>query len=78
MARKGNRPTLDVLTAFQPAPEQEGKLRPKHYAVLEKYATHGSTYKGIAAAMGLPIGTVKSRLHRARASLSTLKEASAQ
>ena len=41
-------------------------------APFELYVATGLDYRGIASALGLPIGTVRSRLHRARAALQAL------
>lgn len=46
-----------------------GKLRPHHRAVL----TADGTYKQIASALGVPLGTVRSRMNRARTALERLK-----
>jgi DNA-directed RNA polymerase specialized sigma24 family protein len=43
-------------------------LSKQHATVLSAFETHKS-YEAMAAEMGLPVGTVKSRLHRARAKL---------
>ncbi len=42
-------------------------LSPKHRAVLTLVDLEGSNYEEAAAALGIPIGTLKSRLARARA-----------
>jgi RNA polymerase sigma factor (sigma-70 family) len=42
-----------------------------HRDVLTLWAWEGLGYEEIAAALGLPVGTVRSRLHRARARLRT-------
>lgn len=44
-------------------------------APFELYVATGLDYRGIASELGLPIGTVRSRLHRARASLQALLQA---
>lgn len=41
-------------------------------APFELYVATGLDYRGIAGQLGLPIGTVRSRLHRARAALQAL------
>lgn len=41
-------------------------------APFELYVATGLDYRGIASELGLPIGTVRSRLHRARAALQAL------
>lgn len=41
-------------------------------APFELWLATGLDYRGIAAALGLPVGTVRSRLHRARACLQQL------
>ena len=41
-------------------------------APFELYVATGLDYRGIASELGLPIGTVRSRLHRARAALQEL------
>jgi DNA-directed RNA polymerase specialized sigma24 family protein len=48
-------------------------LTAEHRALIERK----SDYKGVAAELGLPVGTVKSRIHRARASLVKLREQAA-
>lgn len=46
-----------------------GRLRPEHRMVLVLYDLAGFPYEEIAAMLDLPLGTVKSRLNRARNSL---------
>jgi RNA polymerase sigma-70 factor (ECF subfamily) len=43
------------------------RLRPAHREILELIAVHRLSYQEAADALGLPLGTVMSRLHRARA-----------
>ena len=45
-------------------------LAPEYQIVLMLWAVEELSYKEIAAAVGIPIGTVMSRLHRARQKLS--------
>jgi RNA polymerase sigma-70 factor (ECF subfamily) len=45
-------------------------LAPEYQVVLMLWAVEELSYKEIAAAVGIPIGTVMSRLHRARQKLS--------
>lgn len=45
------------------------RLRPEHRAVLALYDLAGMPYEQIADVLGLPLGTVKSRLNRARHAL---------
>lgn len=49
-----------------------GKLPPEHRAVLSMYAAGEHTYAQIAEALGIPIGTVMSRLYNARRKLREL------
>lgn len=51
-----------------------GQLDARHRAVLVLRAYHDLDYPEIAEAVGLPIGTVKSRLSRARAALREAME----
>jgi DNA-directed RNA polymerase specialized sigma24 family protein len=52
--------------------EHVGQL-PKHFAsVLSAFETYGR-YDTVASVVGLPLGTVKSRLHRARARIVALR-----
>jgi len=53
---------------------QFGQLAPEHRAVLMLVAVEGFSYQQTAAALGIPIGTVMSRLSRARERLRTLGE----
>ncbi len=62
-----------VLAAYERALE---RLSPEMRATFVLHETEGMTYQGVADALGCPIGTVMSRLHRARAQiLGDLREA---
>jgi RNA polymerase sigma-70 factor (ECF subfamily) len=54
--------------------EAVAKLSPEHRAVLLMKDIDGLKYEDIAEVMGVPIGTVRSRLHRARVDLRNLLE----
>jgi RNA polymerase sigma-70 factor, ECF subfamily len=47
-----------------------GALRPEYRAVIELRFVRGLAYEEIAEVMDLPLGTVKTHLHRARKSLA--------
>ena len=55
------------------------KLRESYLEILRAAVQHtGPTrYRAVAERLGLPLGTVKSRLHRARAALNALKDRTA-
>ena len=50
------------------------RLSPEHRAVVVMKDIDGLKYEEIAAALDVPIGTVRSRIHRARAELKDLLE----
>ena len=50
------------------------RLSPEHRTVLVLKEMEGQKYEEIADILGVPIGTVRSRLHRARAELRELLE----
>ena len=50
------------------------RLSPEHRAVLVLKEIEGQKYEVIAEVLGVPIGTVRSRLHRARGELRELLE----
>ncbi len=59
----------DVAAAHTPAPwiaDALGRLSPRHLQVVQLVDIDGLTYDEAAAALGIPAGTVTSRLHRAR------------
>ena len=52
-----------------------GLSEPLHDVVVLRYFSMAASYDAIAAALGIPVGTVRSRLHDARAALgSRLRE----
>ena len=64
----------DAITSEQLSDEVTGalaKLGPDYREVVERADLRGEKYKDIADAKGLPIGTVMSRLFRARRQLET-------
>jgi RNA polymerase sigma-70 factor (ECF subfamily) len=50
------------------------RLSPEHRVVLVMKELEGQKYEDIAEALGVPIGTIRSRLHRARSELRELLE----
>jgi RNA polymerase sigma-70 factor, ECF subfamily len=67
---------LDAHAALEGA-ESAGAIRralrrlpEKHRVVLQLREVEGLTYEELAEALGVPVGTVESRLHRARAGLA--------
>ena len=48
------------------------RLRPRHREVLVLRAVHGLSYEAIAEVMGCNIGSVKSRMNRARTALEAM------
>jgi len=61
-ASKGVEARLDLATML-------AALSPEHRAVIVLRELQGMTYEEMAAALGIPRGTVESRLHRAREEL---------
>jgi RNA polymerase sigma-70 factor (ECF subfamily) len=54
--------------------EALNRLSPEHRAVLIMKDMEGQKYEMMAEILGVPIGTIRSRLHRARAELRELLE----
>jgi RNA polymerase sigma-70 factor (ECF subfamily) len=83
MARRANRPELvDYLqdTAAAPPADDTGELvrelaraladlRPDYRTAFVLFHEQGQSYEAIAAALGRPVGTIKTWLHRARLEL---------
>ena len=51
-----------------------GRLSPEHRTVLVMKELEGQKYEDMAETLGVPIGTIRSRLHRARLELRELLE----
>jgi DNA-directed RNA polymerase specialized sigma24 family protein len=77
---------LETLSPKKRAQKYNGfALRPGDEELLDqlspqqqKILLSEGPYNDLAAALGVAVGTLKSRLHRARAALSALRESSAQ
>jgi RNA polymerase sigma factor (sigma-70 family) len=63
---------LDAAAAVGPVDRLLGRLRPEERDVVGLFALAELSYEEIADALGIPIGTVKSRLHRGRVALRNL------
>lgn len=77
-------PLVDYIASEDPNPEEVtasaqvqaamaaviNQLKDKHRVVLLLREVDGMSYEELASALGLPIGTVESRLHRARRELA--------
>ena len=66
-----NRPEHAMELAEEEKRVQEalGRLSPEHRAVLVMKDMEGQKYEDMADVLGVPIGTIRSRLHRARLEL---------
>ena len=88
-AARGSDPSLDPVDASVGSRPDEGmerredearlyaalaRLSPEHRDVLVLKDLDGQRYEEIALVLGVPIGTVRSRLHRARMELRNLLE----
>lgn len=63
---------MNLIEDHKPMPgRMPGRLSPRHYDLLTLSAA-GKSYREIADALSLPLGTVKSGMHRAKAALSRL------
>lgn len=69
-----NNPAKDFRLYTADAPYL-AKLTAPARAMLEAATNDGMSYARIAYAIGLPIGTVKSRIHRARAAVIKMRAA---
>jgi RNA polymerase sigma-70 factor (ECF subfamily) len=58
--------------------EALSRLSPEHRAVLVMKDMEGQKYEAMAETLGVPIGTIRSRLHRARLELRQLLEQTEQ
>jgi RNA polymerase sigma-70 factor (ECF subfamily) len=69
-----SRPDHALETAEQGRRVQEAlsRLSPEHRAVLVLKDMEGQKYEAMAEILGVPIGTIRSRLHRARLELREL------
>ena len=65
-----NRPAIDWEQVDDRLRLMIEELRPEFREVLLMWSVEGFKYREIAAILGLPVGTVMSRLHRARAALA--------
>jgi RNA polymerase sigma-70 factor (ECF subfamily) len=69
-----NRPghALEMAEQERKVHEALAKLSPEHRAVLIMKDMDGMKYEEIAEVMGVPVGTIRSRLHRARLEMRDL------
>jgi RNA polymerase sigma-70 factor, ECF subfamily len=66
--------TLELAERAQAVQQALSQLSPEHRALLLLKDIEGMKYEQIAEVLGVPIGTVRSRLHRARLELRSLLE----
>jgi RNA polymerase sigma-70 factor (ECF subfamily) len=73
---EANRPEHALDQAEQSRRVQKAltKLSPEHRAVLVMKDMEGQKYEDMADVLGVPIGTIRSRLHRARLELRAILE----
>lgn len=72
----GNQPSHALEKAEQEGRIQDAlnRLSPEHRAVLVLKEMEGQKYETIAEILGVPVGTIRSRLHRARMELREILE----
>lgn len=66
------------LVIFDNADFERIKAMPKDAAEILRAANASATYLDLSFELGIPLGTVKSRLHRARQRLEKLRAADRQ
>ena len=64
-------PTVPVLAEEPGEPSDLRTLPPPFRSAVVLGDVHGQSYDQVAAALGIKVGTVRSRLHRGRAQLRT-------
>ena len=69
---------LDAAAARTDIARALRRLKPAHREVLLLFAWEGLTYEQITQALGIPVGTVRSRLARARERIRELLGESGQ
>ncbi len=76
-ASEASHPTRGLERAEEERKVQDAlnRLSPEHRIVLVLKDIEGEKYETIAEVLGVPIGTIRSRLHRARAELRELLQA---
>jgi RNA polymerase sigma-70 factor (ECF subfamily) len=73
-ASESNRPghAIEMAEEERWVHEALGKLSAEHRAVLVMKDMEGMKYEDMAEALGVPVGTIRSRLHRARLEIREL------
>lgn len=66
-----SKPAIETVEAFAPQDRLPARLSREHYDVLRLLA-EGREYLEIAAIIGVPLGTVRSRINRGRTALAKL------
>lgn len=66
------------LVIFDNSDLERVKSMPKDAAAILRAANASATYLDLSFELGIPLGTVKSRLHRARRRLEVLRAADLQ
>lgn len=75
LGKEGTAPLQDIRMELLQVNKAMGKLSKDHHEILILICIKSMSYKSVAATLGIPIGTVRSRLTRARESLEALLEA---
>lgn len=68
----------ETLVYFDETARAFWRLCPAHREILTMIAINGMSYEQVATVLGCPIGTVRSRLARARAELQTAMDVTAR
>ena len=64
-------PSQDTIVYFEQTAREFWRLSPAHREIITMIGINGMSYEQVAKVLGCPIGTVRSRLARARAELQS-------
>ena len=64
-------PSQDTVVYFEQTAREFWRLSPAHREIITMIGINGMSYEQVAKVLGCPIGTVRSRLARARAELQS-------